>query len=133
MDRCFCSNGLTDFRSGGLVLALHDMEAVAIAELRCLPTGENDELDSCGKPFRVFPIRQRLPLVTSHDPEQSGGGELIRHGFSGLIGIGWPGLEKFKIIDDGPGEFCRGEAEHFTAILAAGGIGVGFVWGNPAG
>ena len=92
------------------MLARHDMEPVTIAGLRDFPTGENDELDSCGELLGVFPTGQGVPLVTAHDPVELGVGKFFRHGLGGLIGIGRTLLVEFKIIDKGPWKFCGGAA-----------------------
>lgn len=115
------------------VAAGDDVQSVVFARLRRFPAGEDDELDERRESLRVFPTGKRVPLVETHDPEQPGSREACGHGLGGLIRVRRAGLVEFEIIDDRPREAGGGKAQHFTAVVAAGGRAVGLVWGDPAG
>lgn len=100
----------------------HDrMESIALA---CLWRGaacDHDELHTSREACGILPADERLPLVTAHDPEKSGGGKTPRHRLGGGIRIGGTGgLADFQVIDAGPWQGRGGAAEHFETVFRTG-------------
>ena len=104
---------------GGWVNAAQVHHAISFTCLRSFASSEDQKGEMLCEDFRMFPARERLPLVVSHQPEPLCVGSKSKKVLQGLIAIRRRRLSGFPILDLHPW-LGHGKSQHRQTIFCAG-------------